>query len=85
MTFRTRLLVNWIVAGTTRRAFEQMDDARTAALVAQFRRVDGIANAAFFDLPETYAARARVRMWLEPGISRMGWLQLADVWVEAAP
>ena len=70
MTFRTRLLgiivlmvaatvalVSWIVAGTTRQAFERMDDARTAALVGQFRRefdsrraevvrrVDGIANA----------------------------------------
>jgi ABC-type transport system substrate-binding protein len=47
--------------------------------------LEGYRAIPLFDLPETYAAGPRVRMWLEPGISRMGWLQLADVWVEAAP
>ena len=70
MTFRTRLLliftisvvaavgtVDWIVAHTTRRSFERLEDQRITALAAQFRRefdrrrseiarrVDGIANA----------------------------------------
>jgi len=31
-------LVTWIVSTATRHAFERLDDARTAALVAQFRR-----------------------------------------------
>ena len=51
MTFRTRLLtifivtvvlavglVSWTVASTARRAFERMDDARSAALLGQFQR-----------------------------------------------
>jgi len=51
VTFRTRLLllftaavvlpvglVEWLVSGSTRRAFERMDAQRTADLVAQFRR-----------------------------------------------
>jgi two-component system, NtrC family, nitrogen regulation sensor histidine kinase NtrY len=51
MTFRTRLLliftvavvasvgvVEWLVTGTTREAFERMEAQRTDALVAQFRR-----------------------------------------------
>jgi two-component system, NtrC family, nitrogen regulation sensor histidine kinase NtrY len=51
MSFRTRLLISfsvaviltaglvtWIVSSATRRAFEQRDEQRTAALVAQFRR-----------------------------------------------
>ncbi|MGA2435127.1 MAG: ATP-binding protein [Bryobacteraceae bacterium] len=51
MSFRLRLLISfaaaviaavglvtWIVSTATRHAFERLDDARTAALVAQFRR-----------------------------------------------
>ncbi len=51
MTLRTRLLIytslitgvtvalaTWIAAATTRRTFETLDDERTGALVAQFRR-----------------------------------------------
>ena len=51
MTFRNRLLVfvapaiattvalvTWTVSVTTRRAFETLDEQRTSALIAQFRR-----------------------------------------------
>src|SRR5262249_56035240 len=36
--FLSVTLVTWIVSSVTRRAFEQANDERTAALVAQFRR-----------------------------------------------
>jgi len=37
-----------------------------------------------FDLPQAYGVGPKVRLWLTPGISRMGTLRLADVWLEGA-
>jgi peptide/nickel transport system substrate-binding protein len=38
-----------------------------------------------FHLPDTYGVGTRVKLWLRPGLTRMGWLELADLWIENAP
>jgi ABC-type transport system substrate-binding protein len=49
------------------------------ALLEDFRVVP------LFHLPEAYGIGPRVKVWLQPGASRMGELPLADVWLETAP
>jgi hypothetical protein len=81
MTFRTRLL--GIIVLPEKRA---IGSGRPELLYnAERSLLEGYKAVPLFDLPKNYAVGPRVRMWLKPGISRMGWLQLADVWVEAAP
>jgi peptide/nickel transport system substrate-binding protein len=38
-----------------------------------------------FHLPEACGVGAKVRLWQKPGLGRLGAMQLADLWLEAAP
>jgi ABC-type transport system substrate-binding protein len=62
------------------------NNPRPEALYSAERSLlEGFKLVPLFYLPDTFGVAPRVKLWMKPGISRMGWLRLADTWLEAAP
>jgi ABC-type transport system substrate-binding protein len=62
-----------------------LGEPRGAPYTAERALLEGFRVVPLFHLPEAYGVGPRVKVWLKPGVSRMGELPLADVWLETAP
>jgi peptide/nickel transport system substrate-binding protein len=74
-------------------ALAELSDARLpagqtrpeATYNAERALLEGFRVVPLFHLPEAYGIGGKVKMWQRPGITRLGCLNLADIWLEPAP
>jgi ABC-type transport system substrate-binding protein len=75
----------------TARALEELaaglglGEVRGGSYAAERAALEGFRVVPLFHLPDAYGIGPKVKLWTKAGVSRIGILQLADVWLEAAP
>ena len=56
-----------------------------ALYTAERTLLEGFRVVPLFHLPDAYGVNAKVKTWQRPGVGRLGWLNLADIYLEPAP